>query len=94
MLPPPGKTPLPILKHFISLANREPEIAKDENRNHLLLGLYQKGVVMAGRERELKWKATKTSGGGDPSPSYNLPRDFNIFCFNQKYIYNSTVNLL
>jgi len=25
----------PILKHFISLANREPEEAKDENRNPL-----------------------------------------------------------
>jgi len=35
MLPPPGATPPPILKHLISLANRETERAKDENRNHL-----------------------------------------------------------
>jgi len=35
MFPPPGATPPPILKHFISLENREIERAKDENRNHL-----------------------------------------------------------
>jgi len=35
MLPPPGATPPPIPKHLISLANRETEKAKDENRNHL-----------------------------------------------------------
>jgi len=35
MLTPPGATPPPILKHLISLANRERERAKDENRNHL-----------------------------------------------------------
>jgi len=35
MLPPPGETLPPILKHFISLAIREPERAKDENRNYL-----------------------------------------------------------
>jgi len=35
MMPPPGATPLPILKNMISLANREPQKAKDENRNHL-----------------------------------------------------------
>jgi len=35
MLPPPGATPSLILKHLISLANRETEKAKDENRNHL-----------------------------------------------------------
>jgi len=26
-------------------------------------------------------KATKTNGGGDASPSYNPPRDCNIFSF-------------
>jgi len=35
MLPPPGATPPPILKHLISLANRETERAKDVNRNNL-----------------------------------------------------------
>jgi len=36
MLPTPVETSPPILKHFIFLANRETEKAKDENRNHLL----------------------------------------------------------
>jgi len=30
-----GQPHFPILKHSISLANREPERANDENRNHL-----------------------------------------------------------
>jgi len=34
MLNPPGATPPPILKNFISLANRETKKAKDENMNH------------------------------------------------------------
>jgi len=33
MLPPPGATPP--LKHSISLANKETERGKDENRNNL-----------------------------------------------------------
>jgi len=35
MLSPPGATPPSILKHQISLVNRERGRAKDENRNHL-----------------------------------------------------------
>jgi len=35
MLTPRGATPPPILKHLISLVNRETERAKDENMNHL-----------------------------------------------------------
>jgi len=35
MLPPPGATPSHILKHLISLENRERKKAKDENKNHL-----------------------------------------------------------
>jgi len=35
--------------------------------------LYQRGVVIRGGQ-----EVTKTSGGGDASPSYNPPRDGNI----------------
>jgi len=35
MLPPPWATPHPIIKHLISLANRETKTAKDENMNNL-----------------------------------------------------------
>jgi len=36
LIPIPTLTTLPlILKHLISLANREPQKGKDENRNHL-----------------------------------------------------------
>jgi len=53
MLPPPGETSPPNLKHFISLANREPERAKMKTGIIYSVALYQRGVVIRGdRERE------------------------------------------
>jgi len=37
MLPPPGATPPPVLKHLLSLANRETERAKDENKKSFIV---------------------------------------------------------
>jgi len=43
----------PILKHFISLANREPERAKMKTGIIYSLALYQRGMVIRGdRERD------------------------------------------
>jgi len=44
------------------------------------VGLYQRGVVTrgTGRGKATKWKATRTSGGGSASSSYNPPRNCNI----------------
>jgi len=53
MLPPPGETSSLILKHFISLANREPERAKMKTGIIYSVALYQRGVVIRGvREKE------------------------------------------
>jgi len=52
---PLGKTSPPILKHFISLANREPERAKMKTGIIYSVGLYQSSVVIrGGSEKELK----------------------------------------
>jgi len=54
MLLPPGATPPPILKHLISLANMEPQTAKDVNRNHLYFrSISTGGCASRGRERGL-----------------------------------------
>jgi len=53
MLPPPGETSPAILKHFISLTNREPERAKMKTGIIYSVALYQRGVEIRGdRERE------------------------------------------
>jgi len=53
MLPPPGETSHPILKHFISLPNRDPERAKKKTGIIYSVAVYQRGVVIRGdREAE------------------------------------------
>jgi len=67
MLPPPGATPPFFLKHIISVANRETERGKDENRNHLSCrSLSTMGSDSRGQQEEANMEATKTSGGGTP----------------------------
>jgi len=48
-----GQPHPPILKHSISLTNREPERAKDENRNQYW-SIITRGGDSRGKERELK----------------------------------------
>jgi len=76
---PCWSNPTPILKYFISLANRETERGKDENRNRLKCrSISTKGSDSRGQEEGTNMEATKTSGGKNASPSYNPPRDCNI----------------
>jgi len=44
-----------------------------------------------GQGWESKVKATKTSGRGNASPSYNPPRDCNISSYIHNYIYYNIV---
>jgi len=78
-----GATAPPILKHFISLANREPGGAKVENRKHLKCrSISHRGGVSRGQGEGTKVKATKISGGGgDASPSYNPPMDCHTYSY-------------
>jgi len=64
MLPLPGATPPPILKHLIFLAIRETEKAKDENRNHLECRFIStRGGYSRGQGERTKVEVTKTSRG-------------------------------
>jgi len=73
MLPLPGALPPPILKHLISLANRETEEQKMETRIIYSVCVYQRrGGDSRGQGEGTKVKATKTRGGS-ASPSYNPP---------------------
>jgi len=83
MLPLPVATPPPILKHWIYLANREPERAKDEDRNHLWCRSISTRVGdLRGQGEGTKVKTTKTSGGWG-ALSYTSPR--NIHKINNKW---------
>jgi len=80
MLPFPGKTPSPILKHWISLTNRKPERAKDENRNHLYcMSISTRGGDSRRQGKGTKGKATMTSGGGGTPVRHKIPIGIVIF---------------
>jgi len=55
-------------KHLISLANREPQNGKDENRNHFCfqptVDILPRGGASRGQRERINVEATKTSGGG------------------------------
>jgi len=77
---PPVATTPPILKHFISLANRETERGRDENRNH---SISTRGVDLRGQEEGTNVEATS---GRDASSSCNPPGIvifLVIYCNNQ-----------
>jgi len=67
---PSGATPPFILKHLIYLANREPQEAKDENRNHLYCrSKSTRGGASRGQGEGTNVEATSGARGGYASPS-------------------------